>query len=153
MTTCQVQVDNTGRVWFMSDELLTEDALGDGSRRHGVLQTFIRDGDTTTLFKGPDGKPIPYGERHRYSEYVNGVSPDGKRVYFSTEASLPPEDRDVPFTADSSYDGYEVAEGKFSCSRPGRWTKASLTGSAAAGRTSTGPPTTAPTSSSSPATG
>lgn len=44
MVTCQVQVDNTGRVWFWSDELLTEDALGDGTRRHGVLQTFLRDG-------------------------------------------------------------------------------------------------------------
>lgn len=114
MKTCQVQVDNTGRVWFWSDELLTEDALGDGSRRHGVLQTFVRDGNTTTLFKGPDGKPIPYGERHRFSEYVNGVSPDGERVYFSTEASLLPEDHDVPFTADSSYDGYELANGRFS---------------------------------------
>jgi hypothetical protein len=113
MMTCQVQVDNSGKVWFWSDELLTEDALGDGSRRHGVLQTFIRDDGTTTLFKGPDGKPIPYGDRHRFSEYVSGVSPDGERVYFSTEASLTPDDHDVPFTADSSYDGYELADGKF----------------------------------------
>lgn len=63
--------------------------------------------------KGPDGKPIPYGERHRYSEYVNGVSPDGERVYVSTEASLTPDDHDVPFSSDSSVDGYELAEGKY----------------------------------------
>ncbi|HWO16101.1 MAG TPA: hypothetical protein VNM89_05255 [Solirubrobacterales bacterium] len=113
MVICQVQVDNTGRVWFLSDELLTEDALGDGSHRHGVLQVFLRDGNSTTLMKGPDGKPIPYGERHRYSALVNGVSADGEHVYFSTEASLTPDDRDVPFTSDSSVDGYELSDGKY----------------------------------------
>lgn len=113
MVTCQVQVDNTGRVWFLTDELLTEDALGDGSPRHGVLQVFLRDGNSTTLMKGPDGKPIPYGERHRYSALVNGVSADGEHVYFSTEASLTPDDRDVPFTSDSSVDGYELSDGKY----------------------------------------
>ena len=59
MMICQTQVDNSGRVWFWSPELLTEDALGDGTLKHGVLQTFERDGDTTTLIHGPDGKPIP----------------------------------------------------------------------------------------------
>jgi hypothetical protein len=113
MKTCQVQVDNSGRVWFWSPELLTEDALGDGSLHHGVLQTYVREGDRTTLFKGPDGQPIPYGERHRVSEYVKAVSPDGERVYFETEASLTPDDHDVPFAGDFTWDGYELAGGKF----------------------------------------
>ncbi len=113
MVTCQTQVDNTGRVWFLSNELLTEDAVGDGSRRHGVLQVFLREGSSTTLLKGPNGKPIPYGERHRYSARVNGVSPDGERIYISTEASLTPDDHDVPFTSDSSVDGYELAGGQY----------------------------------------
>lgn len=113
MMICQVQVDNSGRVWFWSPELLTEDALGDGSLHHGVLQTFIREGDRTTLFKGPDGNPIPYGERHHVSEYVKAVSPDGERVYFETEASLTPDDHDVPFAGDFTNDGYELANGTF----------------------------------------
>jgi hypothetical protein len=111
--TCQVQVDDSGRVWFTSDELLTEDALGDGTPRHGVLQVFERNGDRTTLIEGPDGKPIPYSEQHRYSEYLNGVSPDGERVYISTEASLTPDDHDAPPYSDSSVDSYELAGGKY----------------------------------------
>jgi WD40 repeat protein len=113
MKTCQTQVDNSGRVWFWTTEPLTEDALGDGTPRGGVLQVYERDGATTTLLHGPDGKPIPYGERHRYSEYVNGVSPDGERVYISTEASLTPDDHDVPFAGDWTVDGYELRDGRF----------------------------------------
>jgi hypothetical protein len=112
---CQVQVDNTGRVWFWSPELLTEDALGSGRLdRQGVLQVFLRDGDTTTLMHGPDGKPIPFGELHRYSERVVGVSPEGTRVYISTEASLTADDRDDPSAGDAALDGYEIADGVFS---------------------------------------
>ena len=109
-----MQVDNSGRVWFWSDELLTEDALGDGSRRHGVLQTFLRDGDKTTLFEGPDGKPIPYGDWHRYSEYVNGVSPDGEtRLHLDRSLAHPRRPRRPLHRRLLAYDGYEVADGKF----------------------------------------
>jgi Tol biopolymer transport system component len=113
LMTCQTQVDNSGRVWFWSPELLTEDALGDGTLRHGVLQVFERDGDTTTLVHGPDGKPIPPSPKHRYSESLSGVSPDGERVYISTEASLTPEDHDVSNSGDTSTDGYELHDGHF----------------------------------------
>lgn len=111
---CQVQVDNGGRVWFWSSELLTEDALGSGRMdRQGVLQVFVRDGETTELMHGPDGEPIPYSPLHRYSEQVNGVSPDGERVYISTEASLTADDHDDPAAGDSALDAYELADGKF----------------------------------------
>jgi hypothetical protein len=113
MRVCQTQVDNSGRVWFISEELLTEDALGSGERHGGVLQYYERDGDTTTLIHGPDGKPIPYGERHRVSEEVSGVSPDGERVYIETEASLTPGDHDTPFAGDWTLDGYELRDGQF----------------------------------------
>jgi hypothetical protein len=110
---CQTHVDNSGRVWFLSPELLTEDALGSGDLRHGVLQSYERVGDKTTLIHGPDGEPIPYGDRHRVSEEVSGISPDGERVYIETEASLTPEDHDPAFAGDWTADGYEIHDGEF----------------------------------------
>ena len=112
MNRCQVQVDNSGRVWFPSSELLTEDAVGDGSGRGGVIQIFVRDGDTTRLLKGPDGNPIPRSEKYRSSGILQGLTPDGERVYVSTEASLTADDTDVPF-APLSVDGYEVRDGAY----------------------------------------
>ena len=114
MKTCQTQVDNSGRVWFWSPELLTEDALGDGTLKHGVLQVYERDGGTTTLIHGPDGKPIPASPRHRYSEFVSGVSPDGEHVYIGTEASLTADDHDISNSGDGATDGYEIHDGHFS---------------------------------------
>lgn len=113
MKICQTQVDDSGRVWFWSPELLTEDALGDGTLHHGVLQVYERDGGTTTLIHGPDGKPIPASPLHRYSEYVAGVSPDGERVYIETEASLTPDDHDVSNSGDAATDGYELHDGQY----------------------------------------
>jgi Tol biopolymer transport system component len=111
LVSCQVQLDNAGDAWFGSIERLTDDALGDGTLRNGVFQVYERSGNTTTLLKGPDGRPIP-GDSHRGSARLSGVSPDGKRVYIETQASLTAEDAD-PAADDSANDGYEIADGRF----------------------------------------
>jgi hypothetical protein len=109
---CSVQIDDTGRVWFQSYELLTEDALGDGTLRGGVSQVFQRVGNQTLLVsKGPDGQPIP-PNKSRMSAWLLGVSPDGERIYMSTEASLAPEDVDAGHDA-GSVDGYVLSGGKY----------------------------------------
>jgi hypothetical protein len=108
LTRCWVQLDNSGRVWFQSHEKLTEDALGDGTLKGGVSQVFQRVGNQTLLVsKGPDGQPIP-PDNHRSSAFLLGVSPDGERVYMSTQASLTPEDTDA-----GSNDGYVLSGGKY----------------------------------------
>lgn len=105
---CWVQLDDNGRVWFQSSEKLTEDALGDGTRKGGVNQVFLRHGNQTTLVsKGPDGQPIP-PDGSRTSAYLLGVSPDGERVYVSTHASLATEDTDG-----GSHDGYVLSGGSY----------------------------------------
>ena len=111
---CQVQVDNSGRVWFGSYELLTEDALGDGTLRHGVFQVFEREGNETLLISRlPDGQPIPPENKQNTSAQLLGVSPDGARVYMQTDASLTPEDGDAGHEGGSS-DGYVLSDGHYS---------------------------------------
>ncbi|MGB7589009.1 MAG: hypothetical protein WBM00_09910 [Solirubrobacterales bacterium] len=110
---CQVQIDNSGDVWFGSVEKLTEDALGDGTLRHGVFQVYERSGETTTLVsRMPDGSPIPVENIQNVSAGLLGVSPDGSRVYLGTEASLTSEDGDAGHE-DGSWDYYELSNGKY----------------------------------------
>ena len=110
---CQVQLDNSGRAWFGSYELLTEDALGDGTLRHGVFQVFERVGNETLLISRlPDGQPIPAENKQNTSAQLLGVSPDGARVYMQTEASLVPEDGDAGHEGGSS-DGYVLSDGHY----------------------------------------
>lgn len=113
LQSCPVQIDNSGRAWFWSNEKLTGDALGDGTLRGGVFQVYRRSGNTTTLVsRGPDGKPIPFDALHRTSASLEGVSPDGQRVYVKTEASLVPEDGDAGHGY-GSWDYYELASGRY----------------------------------------
>jgi hypothetical protein len=112
LTRCWVQLDNSGRVWFQSYEKLTEDALGDGTLEGGVTQIFQRVGNQTLLVsKGPNGQPIP-PDNHRTSAWLLGVSPDGERVYMTTQASLVPEDVDAGH-GDNSNDGYVLSGGNY----------------------------------------
>jgi len=108
---CQVQLDNSGRAWFGSNEKLTEDALGDGTLKNGVFQVYERTGQTTRLITGPDGKPIP-PDSHNQSARLLGASPDGARIYITTQASLTPDDADQEL-GDGSTDGYELAGGRY----------------------------------------
>jgi hypothetical protein len=108
---CQVQLDNSGRAWFDSVEKLTEDALGDGTLRGGVIQVYERSAKTTSLVKGPDGNPIPSGT-HSTAARLLGVSPSGERIYILTQAPLTPDDLD-PTVGDSATDGYEISGGRF----------------------------------------
>jgi len=108
---CQVQIDNTGRAWFGSLETLTEDALGDGTLKNGVFQVYERTAQTTRLITGPDGKPIPVGS-HNESARLLGASPDGERVYISTQAPLTTDDVDQVL-GDGATDGYELAGGHY----------------------------------------
>jgi hypothetical protein len=111
LASCVVQLDNSGRAWFDSYERLTEDALGDGTLKHGVFQVYERTGQTTRLITGPDGKPIP-PDSHNQSARLLGASPDGERIYITTQASLTPDDADqVP--GDGATDGYELAGGRY----------------------------------------
>ncbi len=111
---CEVQLDDSGRAWFQSYEKLTEDALGDGTQQSGIFQIYERVGNRTLLVsKRPDGTPIPSEGNHRSAGFVLGVSPDGSRVYISTEASLAPEDGDAGH-GDASYDGYVLSNGAYS---------------------------------------
>ncbi len=110
---CQVQLDNSGRAWFESYEKLTEDALGDGSLKHGVFQVYERDGDRTLLVsRRPDGSPIPPDPRYNVSAWLLGVSPDGERVYIQTEDSLAPDDLDGGH-GDGSTDAYVLSQGQY----------------------------------------
>jgi Tol biopolymer transport system component len=112
LSRCQVQLDNSGRAWFSTTEKLTEDALGDGTLKNGVFQVYERAGNRTRLIsKGPDGKAIE-PDSHHVAAALDGVSPDGERVYISTAASLTPEDTDVG-GEDGSVDGYELSNGNF----------------------------------------
>lgn len=108
---CQVQLDNSGNAWFGSVEKLTDDALGDGTLRHGVFQIYERTGNTTTLLTGPDGQPMP-PDSHHVSASLAGVSPDGRRIYIQTQAPLAAADVDSG-AGDSATDGYEIAGGHF----------------------------------------
>lgn len=110
---CQAQIDDSGRVWFPSYEKLTEDALGDGTLRGGVFQIYERSGETTTLVsRAPDGAPIPGDERSHVAASLYGVSPDGERVYITTQATLSPEDGDGG-NGYGSQDKYELSNGGF----------------------------------------
>lgn len=109
MTGCRAQVDNSGRVWFESDEKLTEDAPGDGTRKNGVWQIYERSGNQTLLVtRYPDGTPIVPENQQRAAAFLLGVSPDGERVYLQTDASLVPEDADG-----GASDGYVLADGEY----------------------------------------
>ncbi|HEX3240561.1 MAG TPA: hypothetical protein VHR18_10560 [Solirubrobacterales bacterium] len=111
---CEVQLDDSGRAWFQSYEKLTEDALGDGTLHGGIWQIYERVGNQTVLVsKRPDGTPIPSEGNYRSAAFLLGVSPDGSRVYFGTEASLVPEDGDAGH-ADGSSDVYVRANGAYS---------------------------------------
>lgn len=110
---CQVQIDNRGRVWFESYEKLTEDSPGDGTLKHGVSEIYERDGNTTRLVSRlPDGQPILPEDEGGYPAFLNGVSPDGERVYLSTEATLSPEDADGGAGAGSA-DVYVLSGGAY----------------------------------------
>ena len=110
---CQVQLDNSGRAWFVSLEKLTEDSLGDGTLRNGVFQVYERVGNETLLIsRGPDGQPIRPENKQNISAWLLGVSPDGARVYIQTDASLTPEDGDAGHEGGSS-DGYLLSDGHY----------------------------------------
>ncbi len=109
---CAVQIDNSGRVWFNSYEKLTEDAPGDGTLKHGIWEVYERDGNTTRLVsRFPDGQPIVVGDG-RNGAGLLGASPDGERVYLTTEATLAPEDTDGGNGA-ASGDAYVLAGGRY----------------------------------------
>lgn len=113
LSSCQAQVDNSGRVWFSSYERLTEDSPGDGTLQHGVGEIYERDGDTTRLVSRlPDGSPIMPEGKPVFSPQLEGVSPDGKRLYLRTEATLAPEDTDGGHEG-GSWDVYVLADGHY----------------------------------------
>lgn len=113
LITCQVQLDDSGRAWFDSYEKLTEDALGDGTLKNGVFQVYERDGNRTLLVsKRPDGTPIAPENKQNIAASLLGVSPDGKRVYLQTDASLVPEDGDAGYEGGSS-DAYVISGGDY----------------------------------------
>lgn len=110
---CRVQIDNAGSVWFESNEKLTEDALGDGTFATGTFQIYERTGGKTLLVsKLPDGSPIPVENRRHISAELLAVSPDGRRVYLSTDASLTLDDGDGGHE-DGSVDLYELFDGRY----------------------------------------
>ncbi len=110
---CIVQIDDSGRAWFESHEKLTEDALGDGSLKHGVFQIYQRVGEKTLLIsKLPDGTPIPPENKQNISALLRGVSADGERVYISTTGSLVPEDGDAGHEGGST-DEYLLSGGTY----------------------------------------
>ncbi|MEX2108859.1 MAG: hypothetical protein WD827_08230 [Solirubrobacterales bacterium] len=114
LSSCQVQLDNSGRAWFTTTEKLTEDALGDGTLKNGVFQIYKRAGNQTLLVsKRPDGTPIAPENKQNVAAYLRGVSPDGERVYIQTEASLVPEDGDAGHEGGSG-DGYLLSGGGYS---------------------------------------
>ena len=114
LSRCRVQLDNSGRAWFGTSERLTEDALGDGTLKGGVWQVYERTGNQTVLVSRlPDGQPIPAENPQRIAAELLGVSPDGKRVYLQTTASLVPEDGDAGHEA-GSWDGYVLSDGAYS---------------------------------------
>lgn len=113
LSRCFVQIDNSGRAWFESNEKLTEDALGDGSPRNGVFQIYERVGSETLLVsRGLDGKPIPVENKQNISAWLRGVSADGERVYMRTEAALAPEDGDAGHEG-GSLDDYVLSNGTY----------------------------------------
>lgn len=110
---CRVQLDNSGRAWFESYEKLTEDSLGDGTLQGGVSQIYERVGNQTLLVsRRPDGQPIAPEGKWPIAANLLGVSPDGERVYMSTEATLAPEDGDGGH-GDGSTDGYVLSNGAY----------------------------------------
>ena len=114
LSSCQVQLDNSGRAWFTTPEKLTEDALGDGSPKNGVFQIYERVGNQTLLVsKRPDGTPIAPENKQNVAAWLLGVSPDGERVYMKTGASLVPEDGDAGHEG-GSIDGYVLSDGAYS---------------------------------------
>lgn len=114
LSRCRVQLDNSGRAWFETSEKLTEDALGDGTRKGGVWQVYKRTGNETVLVsKLPDGQPIPPENAQRISAQLLGVSSDGERVYLQTTGSLVPEDGDGGHDG-GSWDGYLLSGGAYS---------------------------------------
>jgi hypothetical protein len=114
LSRCQVQLDNSGRAWFGSNEKLTEDALGDGTSKGSIWQVYERVGNETVLVsKLPDGRPIPAENAQRTAAQLLGVSPDGERVYLQTTASLVPEDGDAGHEGGSA-DGYVLSGGAYS---------------------------------------
>jgi hypothetical protein len=109
-----VQLDNFGRAWFESGEKLTEDALGDGTPKGGILQIYQRVGNQTVLVsRRPDGQPIAAENKQRIAATLLGVSSDGERVYIRTDASLLPEDLDGGHEGNSQ-DGYLFSGGAYS---------------------------------------
>jgi hypothetical protein len=114
LSRCRVQLDNFGRAWFESGEKLTEDALGDGTLKGGILQIYQRVGNQTVLVsRRPDGQPIAAENQQRIAAMLLGVSSDGERVYIKTDASLAPEDLDAGHEG-SSQDGYVLSAGAYS---------------------------------------
>lgn len=110
---CRVQVDNFGRAWFDSYEKLTEDSLGDGTLQHGVSQVYERVGNETLLIsRMPNGDPIAPEGKWPIAASLLGVSPDGERVYMSTEATLAPQDLDGGH-GDGSTDSYVLSNGSY----------------------------------------
>ncbi len=113
LSRCQVQVDNSGRVWFESYERLTEDAPGDGTLQHGITEIYERDGNTTRLISRlPDGSPILPEGKPSFPVSLVGASPDGERIYLKTEATLAPEDTDGGQEG-GSWDAYVLADGHY----------------------------------------
>lgn len=114
LSRCRVQLDNSGRAWFETSEKLTEDALGDGTRKGGVWQVYERSGSETLLVSRlADGQPIQPENAQRMSAQLLGVSSDGARVYLQTTASLVPEDADAGHDG-GSWDGYVLSGGAYS---------------------------------------
>jgi len=108
LSLCSAQIDDSGRVWFASDERLTEDAPGEGDGKSGIFQIYERTGNRTVLVsRYPDGWPIvPDGGRGSAARLL-GVSRDGERVFLQTDVGL------VPSDVDGASDGYVLSGGRY----------------------------------------
>lgn len=110
---CEVQIDNAGNIWIDSAEKLTENAVGDPRPGYGTFYIYERtDGKTILVSTMPDGSPIPAENRSRVSAYLTAVSPDGQRIYLSTDTSLVSQDTDGGHELNSR-DYYEIHNGHY----------------------------------------